>query len=477
MEASTIFRCRHLWTPEGWRSPAWVRACESGTILEIRDEEPGGASPIPLEGWVLPGMPDLHSHAFQRGMLGRGQRRGSGEDDFWTWREAMYACAAACRPEDLRDLAAWLQVELLEGGFTRVAEFHYLHRPGGADPIESASALFEAAGLSGIGYLHLPVLYLHGGLDGDGEPRPLGARQEPFSLAPEARDPVEVFLRHLESLEARFDSEGPGPALGSAAHSLRAVTPDEIERLRAGAKEVLGGDRPFHLHAAEQPAEVEAVRRAYGLRPLELCFERFEVGASWCFVHATHLSGREAALLAGSGAVAGLCPTTEADLGDGFFPIENHLEAGGVLGVGTDSQVGRDVAGECRLLEWGARLRTGKRCLASSPEEAREGRPGACAGWRLFAEALRGGARALGLPGVSPEPGAPADFVVLDPENPLLQGIPEEELLAAWIFGGGGGIREVWVGGRRRVADGRHRDRDSLFAKFRACLERLRSRI
>ena len=407
---------REAFLPGGWAPDVAFEFAPDGTILAVEPgAEPGGAERI--DGAVLPGMPNLHSHAFQRAMAGSAERRGAaGDDDFWSWREAMYALAERLEPDGLRVLATEVYRAMLAAGYTAVAEFHYVHRdPRGAwyaDRAVMARALIEAAREAGIAICLLPALYAHGDVGG----APLRAEQRRFAAG------VEDVLDIARTLRRAYAGD-PDVVVGACAHSLRAVTPEELRDLLDGAPR----DVPIHLHAAEQMREVEAVRAALGAPPVAWLLETQAVDARWSLIHATHLERRERDALARSGAVAGLCPTTEANLGDGVFPLGPYLAAGGALGIGSDSNVTLAPTEELRWLEYGQRLAHQRRLVGAL--EA-----GASVGETLYARAAAGGAQACGLAAGALEPGRRADLIVLDDAAPPLAGAPPSELIDRYIF-------------------------------------------
>ncbi|MGH8214823.1 MAG: formimidoylglutamate deiminase [Rhodanobacteraceae bacterium] len=374
-------------------------------------------------------------------------------DSFWSWRETMYAFASRIDPEQLRAIAAQLYVEMLKAGYTHVCEFHYLHNaPDGrpyADPAAMSQAIIEAAREAGIGLTLLPVLYMTGGFDG----RPLSARQGRFGLS------VDAYLRLVESLRPDQSSM---LQVGIALHSLRAVP-------EAAMREVLGfpcaRDCPIHIHIAEQIGEVQDCLGVRGTRPVQWLFDHADVDARWCLVHATHLDDAEMRAIAQSGAVASLCPTTEANLGDGLFPLATYLDAGGVLGIGSDSHVSVSPVEELRWLEYGQRLTTRHRNVA-----AREA--GDSVGHALWRAALRGGRRATGLVGSG---GARGDaLIALDDSSPLLAARGEREVLDAFLFAGNTPlVRDVMVDGQWIVRDFRHRDEERIAARYRDAVQHL----
>jgi formimidoylglutamate deiminase len=405
--------------------------------------------------FVLPGMPNLHSHAFQRAMAGLAERQLNPEDSFWTWRETMYAFAGRVGPDDLRAIAAQLYVEMLKAGYTHVCEFHYLHHaPDGrpyADPAAMSLALVEAAREAGIALTLLPVLYMRGGFDG----RPLGARQRRFG------HDVDAYLRLLERLRAL---EGPMLRVGIALHSLRAV-PEPA--LREVLDAVAGIDCPIHIHIAEQIGEVQDCLATRNARPVEWLLDHAHVDARWCAVHATHLTADETRRRAASGAVAGLCPTTEANLGDGLFPLADWLDAGGTLGIGSDSHISVSPVEELRWLEYGQRLASRHRNIAARGA-------GRSVGETLWTAAVAGGAQASGLPREALATGGRADLLVLDDASPLLAARDERSVLDSFLFAGNAPlVRDVMVAGRWVVRDFRHRDEERIARDYRAAVEAL----
>ncbi|MEM7199071.1 MAG: formimidoylglutamate deiminase [Planctomycetota bacterium] len=451
---SSLFAERIL-LDAGWANDVRVDI-DDGVITDITVGAPPGDAPR-AAGPVVPGMPNLHGHAFQRAMAGLAEHRRSDDDSFWTWRETMYRLVERLEPEDMAAIAAQLDVELLRGGFTATAEFHYLHhqRDGTpyADATTTSTAVIEAARRVGIRTTHLPVAYERGGFDG----APLGDGQRRFWA-----DAALIGELH-EALRQRFSAE-PTVRIGLALHSLRAVTP---ATLRVAAATVT--DAPIHIHAAEQTLEVGDCVAATGQRPVEWLLEHGGLAPHWCVVHATHLTEAEVHGLAGSGAVAGLCPTTEANLGDGLFPLLDYLEADGRYGVGTDSHVGRRAAAELRWLEYGQRLLHRRRNLVVATGRA-------SVGGSLWDAAARGGAQALGQPIGRLALGRRADLVVLDDDHVALAGLDGDGLLDAWLFGGADDlVRDVMVEGRWVVRDRHHAQEDVIERDYRRVIAALRS--
>ncbi|MFN3841653.1 MAG: formimidoylglutamate deiminase [Rehaibacterium terrae] len=441
----------HAWLPQGWAADVRLQVAGDGSLCEAR----AGTTAATLGRWLLPGLPNTHSHAFQRAMAGLTERQGHPQDSFWTWRELMYRFAGRITPESLHAIASQLYAEMLEAGYTSVCEFHYLHhdidgRPY-ADPAAMSLALVEAARETGIGLTLLPTLYLTGGFDG----RPLNERQRRFGHT------VESFLTLLQRLRTMQDGQ---LRVGLAFHSLRAV-PEEA--MRAVLDAVAGEDLPIHIHIAEQLAEVQDSLALRGARPVQWLLDRMPVDARWHLVHATHLTGDEVRGIAASGAGVVLCPTTEANLGDGLFPLRDYLDAGGVWSIGSDSHVSVSPVEELRWLEYGQRLVAHRRNIAVAA-----GQPST--GAHLFAQALAGGARAAGRAVGALAPGHRADFVVLDEHAPILAGATPDDLLDRWLFSGNRPlVREVFVGGRRVVADGRHVHADRIAERYRRVLPQL----
>lgn len=404
---------------------------------------------------AVPGIASLHSHAFQRGMAGLAEIRGSSADTFWTWRETMYRFALDMTPEDTEAVATLLYAEMLEQGYTRVGEFHYLHHDHDgapyANPAEMAARIVRAAEITGIGLTMLPSFYAHHSFGGIAP----HAGQRRFICS------IDQFA-DLVAATRQAASQLPGANVGIAPHSLRAVTPDELAAILP-----LAASGPVHIHAAEQVKEVEECIAWSGRRPVEWLLEHAPVDRRWCFIHATHTLAPEVTALARSDAVAGLCPVTEASLGDGVFPTREFLEAGGRFGIGTDSNVLVGVTDELRQLEYGQRLKHRERNVLS-------GGPGISTGRTLFDAALAGGTQALAQPVTGLQPGARADIVTLDTTHPSLAGRRGDSVLDGWIFAAGSGaVACVWAGGDKVVEGGRHRLRETARDAFNRTVQRL----
>ncbi|MGN6519757.1 MAG: formimidoylglutamate deiminase [Dokdonella sp.] len=469
MPTTALHHADHAWLPGGFADDVAFAIDRSavGAVLHAVDAKAPRAGAGTLGRIVLPGMPNLHSHAFQRAMAGLAERRApqQAEDSFWSWREVMYAFAGRIGPDDLRAIAAQLYVEMLEAGYTQVCEFHYLHhRSDGRpydDPAAMSLALVEAARETGIGLTLLPVLYMTGGFDG----RPLSERQRRFG------HDVDAYLRLLERLRALDE---PALNVGVALHSLRAVPADAmravldaIDAIPAHPRQRAVSRMPIHIHIAEQIGEVQDCLAIRNARPVEWLLDHAPVDARWCLVHATHLTDDETRRLAATGAVAGLCPTTEANLGDGLFPLRAYLDASGALGIGSDSHISVSPVEELRWLEYGQRLVTRHRNISASATQPSSGET-------LFAHALAGGAKAAGGALGAFAPGHRADVVVLDDASPLLAGRTPAQLVDSWLFAGNANIvRDVMVGGAWVVREHRHRDAERIARRYREVVERL----
>ena len=447
--ASHLF-AENILTPEGWRANARL-AIEGGRIASLafdQTPEPGDEH----HGIIVPAVANVHSHAFQRAMAGLAERRGPASDNFWSWREVMYRFTFAIEPEEAEAIAAQLYMEMLEVGFARVGEFHYLHNDKDGSPYgnigEMAERIAAAASGTGIGLTLLPVFYAHsdfGGAEPNNGQRRFIHDRDSFSRLMEASAKVVSGLDHA--------------VLGVAPHSLRAVTPEELAFAASLA------DGPVHMHISEQTKEVDDCLAWSGKRPVEWLLENTRVDGRWCLIHATHMTEAEAEGLARSGAVAGLCPVTEANLGDGIFPASRFLAAGGAFGVGSDSNVLIGLADELRQLEYAQRL--GERARNVIAE------PGGTTGRRLFDGALAGGAQAMGIEAGIAD-GRPASFFSLD--NTAAPWLTEDQALDGFIFAGQVKPDCVWANGVKQVEAGRHVRRAAIEARFRKAMTALMAR-
>jgi formimidoylglutamate deiminase len=453
--------------PDGWAADVRLTTA-NGRIERIEVGTPAAADDE-RHVIAIPGLPNVHSHAFQRGLAGLTERRGPTgraptDDSFWTWRELMYRFVERLDPEGVEAIAALVYAEMLEGGFTHVGEFHYLHHDLGgipyANPGELAERIAAAAELTGIGLTLLPVFYAHSAFGGK-EPSP---RQRRFING------VDDFARILEKSRASVGSL-PGAEVGIAPHSLRAVTPEELAAIVP-----LAQNEVIHIHIAEQTKEVEDCIAWSGRRPIEWLLQNQAVNERWCLVHATHATEAEVRDMAASGAVVGLCPITEANLGDGIFPAADFLARGGRFGVGSDSNILLDGAEELRTLEYSQRLAQRARNVLAAGEGRSTGRS-------LFDNALAGGAQALhsvyGSGAQRAQTGAlkvgsSADIVSLNAEHPALGERREDDIIDSWIFAGGRAVVDcVWRAGAKVVINGRHHRRDALLTRYRRTLKGL----
>ena len=442
--------------PTGWAKNVRISIDDTGFISNIEADIPYGNS-----GCMLPGVANLHSHAHQRAMAGLAERAGSTDDSFWTWRKIMYQFLQTIEPEHLNAIASQLYLEMLKAGYTHVAEFQYLHhQPNGqhySNPAEMSLQTLQAACDVGIGMTTLPVHYQFGGF---GE-QALGQQQQRF-----ANDPA-LFIDIVESLQAASNNN-PNVVTGIAAHSLRAVG-------KQGFTDVLNTlsnqpHLPIHIHIAEQTKEVDDCIEWSGLRPVDYLYENYAVNERWCLIHATHMTEGETERLAKSGAVAGLCATTEGNLGDGLFNAPLYLEHKGNFGIGSDSHISISPTEELRWLEYGQRLLHRSRNKLSGGHDRSTGR-------NLLEKAITGGAQACGHLANGIAVGNRADFIVLDTEHPLLCERHHDELLDSWIFSGNSNtVRDVFVGGKLVIEDGHHVDEAAIAKRFRATLKTLRSK-
>jgi formimidoylglutamate deiminase len=396
----------------------------------------------------LPGIPNIHCHAFQRAMAGLAERQSAQQDSFWTWRELMYRFAGRVGPDSLRDIAAQLYLEMLEAGYTSVCEFHYLHHQSDGrpyeDPTAMSQALIAAARETGIRLTLLPVLYMVGGFDR----RPLSDRQRRF------RHDVDSFLALVNTLRK---SEDALLRVGIALHSLRAVPAEAMRELLAAAP----ADLPVHIHVSEQVAEVEECLQVRGARPVQWLLANASVDRRWTLVHATHLDAAETAGIARSGAVVALCPSTEANLGDGLFPLRDYIAQGGRYGIGSDSNVSVSPVEELRWLEYGQRLATRQRNIAATATHASSGES-------VLSAAVEGGRQSVA------QDGQAQDRLRLDEAAPALIGATAEDVHDRFVFAGNQPlVQEVQVGGRRVVEGGRHPRREEIGARYRKAMRAL----
>lgn len=443
--------------PEGWADNVQVSIDTRGNISGV-ESNAAGAAPFD-DACLIAGMANLHSHAHQRGMAGLAERAGESGDSFWTWRTSMYQFLDAMQPPQLHAIASQLYLEMLKAGYTHVAEFQYLHHQLDGRPYDNVAEMslqtLNAAQEVGLGITNVPVLYEFGGFGG----QPVSDQQRRFQNDPQA------FLAIVDALEAASANDD-NVENAIAAHSLRAITKESFGEVLSSRSSNI--EQPIHIHIAEQAREVDDCIRWCGARPVEYLYEHFAVNVNWCLIHATHMNQAETLQMAGSGAVAGLCPTTEANLGDGFFNAAQYLDAGGKLGIGSDSHISVSPTEELRWLEYGQRLLSGGRNRLS-------GGPDRSTGRNLFDRTVAGGAQACGHNGGAIEVGKRADFVVLDTANPLLCERGGDELLDSWIFSGNtNSMRDVYVGGKLVIEAGRHVQEAQISQRFRVAMQEIR---
>jgi formimidoylglutamate deiminase len=444
----TTIHARKALLPEGWADEVRLDI-EDGRVRAVTTGV--GAAEDAL-GCLVPGLCNAHSHAFQRALAGHTEQRSpAGRDNFWSWRERMYALAGRVSAAALEAIACQVYCEMLGAGYTSVAEFHYLHRDPAGD--SGSDAMFEAivaaAEQAGIRLTYVPVHYERAGFE---DPAPT-AQQAGFAMS------IDEFLGHYRRVAERASAT---VNIGIGAHSLRAVAPGSLEQIAA----VAGDAVPMHIHVAEQRREVEQCYSSYGRRPVRWLLENFVLGGNWSLVHATHMDDEEVTDLARSGAVAVLCPSTEANLGDGLFPLHGYLSAGGRIAIGSDSHISMNPFEELRWLEYGQRLAALSRNIVSLRDSH--------VGRELFGRALEGGALAAGQSVAGIQVGAPADLVALADDDPMLAGHDDDSRLDALVFSGYPlPIERVMVNGQWRVIDGRHVERDGARQAFAAALAQL----
>ena len=435
--------------PEGWQNHVRM-TLEGGRIAAVEAGVEASATDE-VAGFAIPGLCNAHSHAFQRALAGHTEQRSpAGRDSFWTWRERMYELAGRVDAAALTAIARQAYCEMLASGYTAVAEFHYLHRDPGDPGRQDAMlhALMAAAHDSGIRLTYVPVLYERGGFHEDGP----AAGQHGFAMH------IDAFLEHFARANA---AAGDLMTVGLGAHSLRAVSRDALTEIARTATAA-----PLHLHIAEQQREVDQCMAAYGRRPVRWLLENFDVDSRWCLVHATHMDFDETRALAESRAVVALCPSTEANLGDGLFPLHDYLECNGRMAIGSDSHISINPFEELRWLEYGQRLATHSRNVATLRDSH--------VGSELFLRALEGGAIASGQDAVGLQAGAPADLVTLSHDDPMLAGHNDATRLDALVFSGYPlPIEGVMVNGRWCVRDGLHVRRDAARDAYVATVARL----
>ena len=453
----TILWARQALLPDGWQTDVRLDIADDGTIASVSPRSIAEGFEV---GVLLPAPTNLHSHAFQRAVAGMTERRGPDpRDSFWTWRRQMYAFLEHLTPDDVEAITALVQMEMLEAGYAAVAEFHYLHHEPTGRPYDNVAELTcrvaAAAEETGIGLTLLPVLYRYGGCDR----RALGPGQIRFGCS------LDQFELLLDGARSSVLSLPRDARLGIAPHSLRAVGPEDLAHVAA-----LMPDAPIHMHLAEQMAEVEEVKAAYGARPTEWLLANHDVNQRWCLIHCTQLEPNETLRLAASGAVAGLCPITESSLGDGIFDGVRFVGAGGRFGIGSDSNIRISLSEELRTLEYSQRLRDRGRAMLATAHRS--------TGRELYEAAAQGGAMAAGRQSGAIRIGAVADLVALDMGALNLTDKIADEVLDCYVFAGDDRmVADVWSAGRHMVRGGHHIKRNGIVARYRESMKAIRSRL
>ena len=464
--ANRLFATRAL-LPSGWQKDVMLEWDATGCLTRVTTDSAAAAAvndgtdgTLAIAGVVVPGMPNLHSHAFQRAMAGLTEYRSNPTDSFWSWRTLMYQFAQKLSPSAMKAIALQLYIEMLKAGYTSVCEFHYVHHDAGgkpyANPAETSECLIAAAAEAGIGLTLLPVLYQYSGFGA----QPPHADQARFISSPEW---IIALLQRLQSVHPQH----AGLRYGVAPHSLRAVSPASLHEL-LGALDRWDAASPIHIHIAEQTGEVDDSVAALGARPVAWLLDNFTIDARWCLVHATHMTPAETQALASRGAVAGICPSTEANLGDGVFNGALYAAAGGRWGIGSDSHVSTCMREELRWYEYSQRLAQRRRNVLLDAQ-------GSSVGAHLYTQALAGGAAASGRPVAGLAVGQRADLLVLDDTHPDLCGKNRDQLLDSFIFCSHGPtpVRDVLSGGRWIVQHRRHIHEEVSAIAYRAALHGL----
>ncbi len=445
--------------PDGWHNKVLIHLDDQGIIERIEANE-HNTSALQIDGFAIPAIPNVHSHAHQRAMVGLAEESGPGADSFWTWRDVMYDFALKMQPEDLEAIAAQLYVESLKSGSTIIGEFQYLHHQSDGTPYAETAEMslrcLSAAEAAGIAITILPTLYNHGGFGG----------QPPLDGQRRFVNDADRFLGILDTLY-EVAADHSLCQLGIAPHSLRAVTKELLDDVIAGLNN-LNVQAPIHIHVAEQVKEVEdCIAWSGGLRPVEYMLDNFNISKRWCAIHATHMTESETGRLAQSGCIAGLCPTTEANLGDGIFNAVRFLDAGGHVAIGSDSHITVSPAEDIRQLEYSQRLKYHARNLLAGGPERSTGR-------RLLDAVTGGGAIAMAQNAGAIAQGRRFDVAILDPDHPTLIGRNGDAVLDAWLFSGGNScVRDVFVAGNEVIKERRHIREDEILADFRAAIARL----
>ncbi len=452
----TIFARQALLT-SGWTDDVRV-VVEGGHVVSVHLNSTAMNSDVRVDT-LLPALANVHSHSFQRAMAGMAEVRKAGRDSFWTWRQVMYRFIKRLTPDQIEAIAAQVFMEMQEAGYASVGEFHYVHHQKGGAPYESLAELslriMSAAQETGIGLTHLPVLYSYGGAD----EMPLGEDQLRFG------NDVDRFCRLFDDASVGLNDLSPDARMGIAPHSLRATSPGDLRTLLNWRS-----DGPIHIHISEQPKEVADIQGWLSARPVEWLLNNAPVGHEWCLIHATHMTEAETRGMAKTGSIAGLCPVTEANLGDGPFNGRTYLEAGGRFGIGSDSNVNISLTEELRTLEYSQRLRD----LARNVLVVGEGTVGKV----LYTRAATGGAQALGRRAGEIAEGNLADLVAIDSFDPALIALGKDQLLDGLVFAAKDRVvTDLWSAGRHCVMGGRHFARETIFTRYRKSISDLMTNL
>ena len=447
MEAVVIF-ARQALLANGWADDVLL-TIENGVIASVATQAKPKAGADRVDT-LLPALGNVHSHTFQRGMAGLTEVRAAGRENFWTWRDLMYRFVDQLTPDHIEVIASLAFMEMQEAGYASVGEFHYVHHQKGGvhydNRAELSNRIFSAAQATGIGLTHLPVLYTYGGA----RTSPLSSGQLRFG------NDVDQFQTLVAHAQMGMSSLPADCRMGIAPHSLRATSPENLMALLAAST-----DAPIHMHVAEQTKEVEEIRAWLGARPVEWLLNNVDLAPQWCLIHATHMSEQETTNLAQTGAVAGLCPITEANLGDGIFNGAAFLNAGGAFGIGTDSNVQISLPGELKLLEYSQRLRERARNVMIVGDGS--------VGHALYTRAAKGGAQALGRNAGEIGIGKLADLMAINSEDPALFALSQQQVLDGFVFAAKeNAVTDVWSAGRHCVVNGRHINHDKIVSKYKS---------
>ena len=444
--------------PNGWSNNVIIEIDQSGLISNVTENNNHKVDADLNEEIILPAMNNLHSHSFQRAMAGLTEARSpQGNDNFWSWRSLMYQFLDVLNPEEIFSITLFSQMEMLQSGYVGVGEFHYLHNQIGGTKYDNIAELsekvLEASAESGISICLLPVVYERGGCDN----RELEGGQLRF------HNNIDTFEELYNQIKV-FLSKNENFSLGVAAHSLRAVKNETLNKII----DLTNG--PIHIHAAEQVKEVEEIKSFYKMPPVEFLIENFDINKRWCLIHCTQMSELETELLSKSGAVAGLCPVTEANLGDGIFNGFQYNERKGFYGIGTDSNINISLTEELKTFEYSQRLLNKKRAVISNQKKS--------TGRKLFDDCLEGGARALQINNGKIQKGFNADLISLPNTNNELDGLEDDKILDYWIFASReNDVQKLWNKGKCLVENSKHLNFDDIQSNYRKTIKNLQEKL